>query len=198
MTPALQEQLERIGFLAQQTKQELCAEENGIADLPATVVVQIGDEYMCTQSGIEGNPVDNLPDHLQHIFDSGLRQFDSISLITDTYMRKADLKKTPEELAQTYVRGQLQQEFKENPFTDVTEGLAILTVMWDDIECAGRFIEYKYDDHGVPVYTVLDDKDDHEPKGRMSFIMTKFVDFMQRVVHAEATGDMSGFPYMEQ
>jgi len=198
MTPALLEQLDRVSMLAKESKNELCAEEDGIADLNAIVVVQQGDEYMCSQSGIEGNPVDNLPDHLQHIFDAGLRTFDSISFITDTYMRKADLMKTAEEIAESYERGALRNDFTNNPFSDVTEGLAVLTVMWDDIECGGRFVEYKYNDNGKPVYTDLTDHDDKDPKGRMAFILTKFVDFMQRVVHAEATGDMSGFPYMEQ
>lgn len=137
--------VERVCGVAKAMKLESC-KDSVSSDLKSFLVFEHGDEMVGLQSGLDGNPVENLPEALRLAYRSGVKRFDSLSFVTDVYFRERPVDGVGE-----YVRGDLAREFESNPFTDVVEALCVFTMSWSG-ESRVKVVQYKLDDVGHPVF----------------------------------------------
>jgi len=166
-------EVEKVAKIAQLRKTEICKEDNGISDMQSFVVFQRGDVFECRQSGVDGHPFESLPDVLSEAFSDGLTEFDTVSVVVDSYVR---LKKG----VTGYQRGDLAREYKNNPNTDVGEALTVATYGYHG-ESAGKCVTYVYNDKGLPEFTVIKENDEAVViSGFVDFVMAKFIDFCKR------------------
>lgn len=77
-----------------------------------------------------------------------IRKFRSIILALEGYGTS-----NPELLDKDdYERGDMEDDYKNNPFSDVREALVLTGVDWDTTKMWSIMQTYRYDDHGVPIY----------------------------------------------
>ena len=167
-------EVEKITKIAQLRKTEICLEDNGISDMQSFVVFQKGDVFECRQSGVDSHPFESLPDVLSDAFSDGLTEFDTVSIVVDSYVREGT--KPPTD----YRRGDLEREYKNNPSASVVEALTVATYGYHG-ESAGRCVKYVYNDKGLPEFTVLLENDEAVVRSEfVDFVMSKFIDFCKR------------------
>lgn len=164
-------EVEKIVKIAQLRKTEICKEDNGISDMQSFVVFQKGDVFECRQSGVDGHPFEALPQVLNDAYHDGLDQFDTVSIVVDSYVRT----KTPEEVLE-YERGSLEREYKNNPNTDVVEALTVATYGYHG-GSAGRCVTYVYNDKGLPEFTITENTGAVIKSEVVDYIMSKYIDF---------------------
>lgn len=168
-------EVEKIAKIAQLRKTEVCQEDNGVTDMQSFVVFQRGDVFECRQSGVDGHPFESLPDVLSDAFSDGLGEFDTVSIVVDSYVR---LK--PESRIADYRRGDLDREYKNNPNTDVSEALTVATYGYHG-ESAGKCVTYVYNDKGLPEFSVVKENDEAIVKSEfVDYVMSRFIDFCKR------------------
>jgi hypothetical protein len=168
-------EVEKIAKIAQLRKTEICKEDNGISDMQSFVVFQKGDMFECRQSGVDGHPFELLPDVLSDAYNDGLDEFDTVSIVVDSYVR---LKKV--DSVTGYKRGDLEREYKNNPNAPVSEALTVATYGYDG-GSAGKCVTYVYDDNGLPEFTVLKDIEDGVVKSEfVDFVMSRYIEFCKR------------------
>lgn len=110
-----------------------------------------------------------------------IRPFDFIVLIVEGYHKE---NMTPEEM-ERHDKGDFEKDYKENPFSDVREGVIMTAVDWNGSGVWNISNLYRYDDHGVPVfdeeafcvYSEVDDEQDSY--GRMPDTLLSTVSYMQ-------------------
>ena len=167
-------EVEKIAKIAQLRKTEICQADNGISDMQSFVVFQRGDVFECRQSRVDGHPFEGLPDVLSDAFNDGLTEFDTVSIVVDSYVREG--MKPPTD----YRRGDLEHEYKNNPNASVVEALTVATYGYHG-ESAGRCVKYIYNDKGLPEFTVLVENDEAVVRSEfVDFVMSKFIDFCKR------------------
>ena len=167
-------EVEKITKIAQLRKTEICLEDNGISDMQSFVVFQKGDVFECRQSGVDSHPFESLPDVLSDAFSDGLTEFDTVSIVVDSYVREG--MKPPTD----YRRGDLEREYKNNPSASVVEALTVATYGYHG-ESAGKCVTYVYNDKGLPEFTVLVENDEAVVRSEfVDFVMSKFIDFCKR------------------
>ena len=167
-------EVEKVAKIAQLRKTEICQADNGISDMQSFVVFQRGDVFECRQSGVDGHPFESLPDVLSDAFNDGLTEFDTVSIVVDSYVREG--MKPPTD----YRRGDLEHEYKNNPNASVVEALTVATYGYHG-ESAGRCVKYVYNDKGLPEFTVLVENDEAVVRSEfVDFVMSKFIDFCKR------------------
>ena len=167
-------EVEKITKIAQLRKTEICLEDNGISDMQSFVVFQKGDVFECRQSGVDSHPFESLPDVLSDAFSDGLTEFDTVSIVVDSYVREGTKPPT------NYRRGDLEREYKNNPSASVVEALTVATYGYHG-ESAGRCVKYVYNDKGLPEFTVLVENDEAVVRSEfVDFVMSKFIDFCKR------------------
>ena len=167
-------EVEKIAKIAQLRKTEICQADNGISDMQSFVVFQRGDVFECRQSRVDGHPFEGLPDVLSDAFKDGLTEFDTVSIVVDSYVREGT--KPPTD----YRRGDLEHEYKNNPNASVVEALTVATYGYHG-ESAGRCVKYVYNDKGLPEFTVLVENDEAVVRSEfVDFVMSKFIDFCKR------------------
>ena len=167
-------EVEKIAKIAQLRKTEICQADNGISDMQSFVVFQRGDVFECRQSRVDGHPFEGLPDVLSDAFNDGLTEFDTVSIVVDSYVREG--MKPPTD----YRRGDLEHEYKNNPNASVVEALTVATYGYHG-ESAGRCVKYVYNDKGLPEFTVLVENDEAVVRSEfVDFVMSKFIDFCKR------------------
>ena len=168
-------EVEKVAKIAQLRKTEICQEDNGISDMQSFVVFQRGDVFECRQSGVDGHPFESLPDVLSNAFNDGLKEFDTISIVVDSYVRMSKPDGSRE-----YERGELEKEYKNNPKTDVVEALTVATYGYHG-GSAGRCVSYVYNDKGLPQFTPIEGQEDQLIKSEfVDFVMSKYIDFCKR------------------
>ena len=168
-------EVEKIAKIAQLRKTEICQEDNGITDMQSFVVFQRGDVFECRQSGVDGHPFESLPDVLSDAYSDGLTEFDTVSIVVDSYVR---LK--PVDRIGDYQRGDLAREYKHNPDSPVSEALTVATYGYHG-ESAGKCVTYVYNDQGLPEFTVVKEHNEAMVKSEfVDFVMSKFIDFCKR------------------
>jgi hypothetical protein len=167
---------EKIAKIAQLRKTEICTEDNGISDMQSFVVFQKGDMFECRQSGKNGHPFESLPDVLSEAYDDGLDEFDTVSIVVDSYIR---LKKL--DSVTGYQNGDLAKEYKNNPNSSVSEALTVVTYGYDG-GSAGKCVTYVYNDRGLPEFTVLDDSEKETVIGSqfVDFVMSRYIEFCKK------------------
>lgn len=166
-------EVEKVAKIAQLRKTEICQEDNGVSDMQAFVVFQRGDVFECRQSGKDGHPFESLPDVLSDAFDDGLLKFDTVSIVVDSYVRL-----TPSDDPMAYKRGDLENEYKNNPNAPVSEALTIATYGYNG-QSAGRCHTYIYNDKGLPEFTEFEGKAQVKSEF-VDFVMSKYIDFCKR------------------
>ena len=165
---------EKIVKIAQLRKTEICKEDNGISDMQSFVVFQRGDLFECRQSGIDGHPFESLPTVLSDAYNDGLDEFDTVSIVVDSYVR---LKKL--DSLTGYQRGDLEKEYKNNPDTPVSEALTVATYGYDG-SSAGKCVKYVYNDNGLPEFTMIDEGEATIRSEFVDFVMTNYIEFCKR------------------
>lgn len=167
---------EMISGMSQQRKSEACRMNRGVADTDSFVSVAYGDDVMTVDGVFEGNPIENLPKVLDLVLKTGVIQFDALSFTAEVFMKRIDALSAEERerVAREYKRGDLEKEYKENPLTDVVEGMFTVVITWAG-ETAFSFVEVKYDDKGQPVF--VDSTDGTQtPQVRMSGFCKELLD----------------------
>lgn len=91
-----------------------------------------------------------------------IRPFDFIVMLVEGYA-KAEM--TEEEVA-NHDRGAFEKDYKENPFSQVREGIMLTAVDWNATSVWSIASLYRYDDHGVPMF-------DEEPMCTTSMVDTE-------------------------
>lgn len=137
----------RVCELAQSRKSNACDIANGIAECNALILVGYNDAFVGVENTLNGNPIETLPEVLNKIAQTGLIYWHNLSFVTEAFMRTVvgarDIDK--------YQQGDLEREYKENPATDIVEGILVHTITWQG-ETNTRFTPYTYNDKGRPVF----------------------------------------------
>lgn len=80
-----------------------------------------------------------------------IRKFEFIAVVVEGYGKDLSQETDPSEVKKMN-KGDLEKEYKENPFTDVREGLMMSAVDWDMTGVWGVANMYRYNDTGVPTF----------------------------------------------
>jgi hypothetical protein len=91
---------------------------------------------------------------------------------------------TDEEMEKTQ-RGEMEEDYKQNPSTDVREGIIATVYPWDG-EAIAQTLLYRYNDNGMPVF---DDPNDFQEVGKtgggnIPDLFQMFITHCRRVVEA--------------
>ena len=83
-----------------------------------------------------------------------IRPFSFIVVCVEGYTRSAENMNAEEvqQLSNTE-RGAMEKDYKENPFTDVREGIIVTAINSEATHMSNSFCTYTYDDHGLPTYS---------------------------------------------
>lgn len=146
-----QEVLSAVIARAMEAKYELCVDNNGMTDAPPLMLGELpsGDGFLMPDL-LEGHPTDNLPMMLMALAEGMESNYKSVrwkwlAYVVEGYAKPAT--EVPEE----WSRGDYETEYKENPNTDVREGIIVSVFSYDGTS-TGATVFYRYDDHGLPVY----------------------------------------------
>ena len=91
--------------------------------------------------------VDCIEDIVKHLKP---QKFSFIALAAEGYFREA--RKDEDFFPENYSKGDMETEYKENPFTDIREALIVTAIDWECQHLYSCHLPYRYDDNGVPVY----------------------------------------------
>lgn len=76
-----------------------------------------------------------------------IRKFEFLLLAVEGYGKFGD-----SEIPQDYERGQMEEDYRNNPFSDVREAIVLTAVDWEATGAWNVISTYRYDDFGVPQY----------------------------------------------
>jgi hypothetical protein len=173
---SLTEILEGIGKECKDYKTELCVEGGGPADGAPFI---LGADYKGTPflipDTLDGHPTDNLPIILNAILKgleekNGTMRWDWLAYVVEGYANGGE-----NDLPEDWERGSLERDFKNNPSSQVKEGIIITAYTWEG-ESACRTMLYHYGDDGLPVWEEPVDADE-APDGLVPFIFNTFRTF---------------------
>ena len=127
-------------------KKQTCEKNNGPQDLaPMYHLVLDNDDIMAAIAPIDRHPVDALMETLPLIL---LNQKPKFTMyMVEGYMQNFDKLSN----AKSHVRGELEDDFKLNPATDVRESITVHGIDKEGTQVMG-VVSYKYDDFGQPVF----------------------------------------------
>lgn len=194
---------------AQLAKTELCREER--SDAPATLLVVFEPEQegyegdyeglkeMCEEMGLSRVlqcgmiPLIHKPDVYDCLTDVisafPADKFEYLFLACEGYVNKVEGTDLPKD----YERGDMEKDYKENPFSQITEAMIIHGYDWN---LSNRFMSvshYGYGDDGLPKFTERHDHNDQPTneteKGRLDELLYRAVQFLR--LQKEATHYLS-------
>ena len=119
-------------------------------DMNSFLMFQRGSEFVFVQGKLDGNPVVNLPVVLERSFREGIRRFDSVSFVSDVYLKGVPLSEF-ERVKDEVLSLDFESELANNPFTDVVEAVCCFTFSWTG-ESRVSVSQYVKGDDGLPVY----------------------------------------------
>lgn len=182
--------------MAKMMKHEACRDNNGHYDLPPFLIAGIAMKDEDGEEGIAGavvemdlangtHPVDVLPKMLSDLHEEGLKKFEWLIFIVEGFAKRADTHggKTPSDkvpLGDDYERGDLEKDFRENPASEVEEGIIGTLYAWGG-QGATLTQFYKYGDDGLPMYEEQTDdmmnyhEADNPQQGRLPDVFHAFV-----------------------
>jgi len=143
---------------AKQAKWFLCEENGGIADAPPLLFGEFanGDGFIAPDL-LEGHPTETLPVMLDGLLKGMTEQYGTPKFLWLAYVVEGYCRPTmTEEEMEKVVRGEMEQDYKNNPATDIREGIIATVYPWDG-EAVAQTLLYRYDDNGMPVFDDLAD-----------------------------------------
>jgi hypothetical protein len=147
-----QEVLEFISEHAKEAKYAWCEDSGGMADAPPILMGQFpnGSAFMMPDL-LEGHPTDTLPQLLSALIEAmeehnGSTEYSWLAYVVEGYYRP-----DTNEMPVGWQRGDLEQEYKDNPVSDVREGIVCTVYPWDG-ECQALTIPVSVGDNGLPVF----------------------------------------------
>jgi hypothetical protein len=171
MTYSVKDYCDIITKLSKQRKTDACHMNRGVAETTSFVSLSYRNDIMTIEGSATGNPVENLPQVLDQVIQTGVVKFDTLAFTAEVLLRRVDVAEIRDEelkaMVKNYKRGDLEREFRENPSTDVVEGLFTYAIGWEG-DTAYSFTEVKYGDNGQPVYGEPEDSSDDSTASRMS------------------------------
>lgn len=131
-------------------KLDRCRQENGPTDVMPTIKVAIGDIMVVIPVVGDDTPAENVKKALGGLLafmkeNQNNFKWDSMSYCTEAFVRK-----TPE--IKNYRRGELEEEYKTNPESDVTQCIILSVFKWEGNDELA-VIEYGYNDFGMPEFS---------------------------------------------
>jgi hypothetical protein len=146
MTTLLEQEIKQVmgNFIG--LKKMTCEKNNGPQDLaPMYHLVLDNDDILAAIAPIDRHPVDALMETLPLIL---LNQKPKYTMyMVEGYMQNFDKLSN----AKSHVRGELEDDFKLNPATDVRESITVHGIDKEGTQVMG-VVSYKYDDFGQPVF----------------------------------------------
>jgi len=111
-----------------------------------------------------------------------VRKFEFIAVVVEGYGKDMSQETDESEAKVPIQKGDLEKEYKENPFTDVREGIMMSAVDWGMTGLWGVANMYRYDDMGVPTfdeaYFTSYPYDNNEEYGRLVDVMVATAQYM--------------------
>ena len=127
-------------------KKQTCEKNNGPQDLaPMYHVVLDNDDILAAIAPIDRHPVDALMETLPLVLFNNKPKF--TMYMVEGYMQTHDTLAN----AKSHVRGELEDDFKKNPATDVRESITVHGIDKEGTQVMG-VVTYKYNDFGQPVF----------------------------------------------
>jgi hypothetical protein len=173
-------------------KLHACRENNGHADIPPLVLVgksfptegedemRIGVGAVMMEMENGENPADHLPILLSQLYEKvGMEDVVFLAFLVEGFARNTEAKTYEQALTEHQQFGSMEDDFRNNPNSDVQEGL-IATIYGMDGTSAHMACFYKYGDDGLPIYE--DDNeiswaDDLDEQGRVPSIFHSFIKY---------------------
>lgn len=168
------ETLDDLTEAARGTKHDLCEASGGPADPPPIIVGKDskGVPFMMLDT-LEGHPTDNLGFILNEIANKLDEKNETMRWEWLAYIVEGYAKRNPDENeAKNHERGTYERDFKNNPSSDVSEGIIITIFTWEG-ESVCRTQLYHYGDDGLPVWSESIDPE-HAPEGLIPEIFHGF------------------------
>jgi hypothetical protein len=110
-----------------------------------------------------------------------VRKFEFIAVVVEGYGKDLS-QETDQSEVKKMNKGDLEKEYKENPFTDVREGLMMSAVDWNMTGVWGVANMYRSDDTGVPTFDepffTSYPYDDNDEYGRLVDVMIATAQYM--------------------
>jgi hypothetical protein len=110
-----------------------------------------------------------------------VRKFEFIAVVVEGYGKDLSQEADQSEVKKMN-KGDLEKEYKENPFTDVREGLMMSAIDWNMTGVWGVANMYRYDDTGVPTFDepffTSYPYDDNDEYGRLVDVMIATAQYM--------------------
>jgi hypothetical protein len=110
-----------------------------------------------------------------------VRKFEFIAVVVEGYGKDLS-QETDQSEVKKMNKGDLEKEYKENPFTDVREGLMMSAIDWNMTGVWGVANMYRYDDTGVPIFDepffTSYPYDDNDEYGRLVDVMIATAQYM--------------------
>lgn len=138
--------------ITKQVKQDFCLRAEGPSDVLPIIRVEVAADQRPIMIPVTGDsePMGNLKIALSMLLDhfkttNQVLQFERIAFVSEGYVR------TMAEYPNSYKPGNLEEEYKNDPTSDIVQCLMINLFNWD---CSSEtaIIQYGYDDYGKPVF----------------------------------------------
>lgn len=188
-------------------KLHACRENNGHADIPPLVLVgkslptegedvemRIGVGVVMMEMENGDHPADHLPILLSQMYEKvGMEDVVFLAFLVEGFARSTEAKTFHQAVHEFQQFGSMEDDFHNNPNSDVQEGL-IATIYGMDGTSAHMACFYKYGDDGLPIFQ--DDNeiswaDDLDEQGRVPNIFHSFIKYcdMAKLVLGADTDD---------
>jgi hypothetical protein len=137
--------------------------------VPMLPLIHKPDIYDCFEDIIRAMPID---------------RFEFMVMIVEGYVRAVDDKEGMHLDPNDFHKGELEKDYKENPFSDVRESIIITAVDWDMNGLWNTTCTYRYDDNGVPMWdeaigNFTEFSEESEEMGRMPEALFGAVKYMK-------------------
>ena len=169
----MKEVLAEVLANAMEGKTAICEEHNGMVDAPPTILgcLPDGDTFAMPDLN-DGHPTDNLPLMLEALAMALLENGKPVRWEWLAYIVEGFAKPAGEVNADDHKRGDLEQEFRENPASSVREGIIVTVHGWKEGESLAGTAFYRYNDRGLPEF---DEPEFSElPSGNIADIFSAF------------------------
>lgn len=119
-----------------------------------------------------------------------IRKFEFILLAVEGYGKFGDA-----EMPEDYERGQMEEDYKNNPFSDVREALVLTAVDWDTTGLWNVITTYRYDDFGGPTYdepmcSVEEMPEEPSSMGRIASLLSASCQYMKLAMATAKYNDL--------